>query len=267
MLYPLWYVLIGSFNEGLDYLSGGVYFIPRKFVIDNYLLICSDIALWRAYLVTILRTIVGTFVAIMFTSFVSYGMSRKELPLKNFFYWANIFTMFFSGGLVPFFLIIKYLGLYNNYLLYVIPCAYSVYNMIVISNFFRNISEEIHESAVIDGANEFLIYLKIYMPLSKPVIATVTLWVALGHWNSYFDTMVFTNKKEMWTLQFYLLKMINSASVPSGGITIPSEIYERITPQSVTYAAIIISVLPVIFVYPFLSKYFDKGIMMGSLKG
>jgi putative aldouronate transport system permease protein len=266
MLYPLWYVLIGSFNMGLDYLSGGVYLFPRKFVLDNYRVIFSDNRLWSAYLITISRTVLGTLAAVFFTAFVSYGMSRKELPFKRFFYWVNIFTMFFSGGLVPYFLIIKMLGLYNNYLLYIVPCAYSVYNMIIISNFFRSIPDELHESAIVDGANELKIFAKIAMPLSKPVIATVTLWVALGHWNSYFDTMVYTSSQSLWTLQFYLMRMINSASLPPG-VTLPPEVAQSITPTSVTYGAIIVSILPVVCIFPFLAKHFDKGIMIGSLKG
>ncbi|GHV02447.1 sugar ABC transporter permease [Clostridia bacterium] len=266
MIYPIWYVLIGAFNEGLDYTAGGVYLLPRKFSLDNFQLIFADVRLWNAYGITVSRTVLGTLTALLFTSFVSYGMSRPELPFKRFFFWANIFTMFFGGGLVPFFLIIKTLGLYDNYLLYIIPCAYSVYHMIIISNCFRSLPNDLHESAMVDGASEFRVYMSIYMPLSKPTIATVALWVAIGHWNSYFDTMVYTSNKSLWTLQFYMLKLINSASIPSG-VTLPAEVFDRLTPQSVTYAAIIVSIIPVLLLFPFLSKYFEKGIMIGSLKG
>ena len=266
-IYPMWYVLVGSFNEGMDYLAGGVYFLPRKFVFDNFALIFNDAMLWNAYFITISRTILGTAIAIGFTSLVAYAMSRKELPFKSCFYWINIFTMFFGGGLVPFFLIIKTLGLYNSYFLYLIPCAYSVYHMIIISNYMRSIPEDLHEASVIDGAGEVRIFFSIMFPLSTPVIATVSLWIAIGHWNSYFDTMVYTNSESLWTLQFYLMKLINSSSVNTDGITLPPNVLENITAESVTYAAIIVSVLPVLFVFPFISKYFDKGIMIGSFKG
>lgn len=266
-LYPLWYVLIGSFNEGMDYLSGGVCLFPRKFTLDNYRLVFGDAKLWSAFFVTVSRTVLGTTISVLFTAIVAYAMSRRETPFRGFFYWANIFTMFFGGGLVPFFLVIKTLGLYDTYWLYLIPCAYSVYHMIVISSYFRSIPEELHEAAVMDGANEFYIFSRIMLPLAKPVIATVSLWVAMGHWNSYFDTMVYTRNEKLWTLQYYLMRLINTSSVNADGITLPQSVLESITAESVTYAAIIVSVLPILFVFPFVSKCFDKGIMIGSLKG
>lgn len=266
-LYPLWYVLIGSFNEGMDYISGGVYLLPRKFTLDNYRLVFGDVKLWRAFFITVSRTVLGTTISVLFTSAVAYAMSRRETPFRRFFYWANIFTMFFGGGLVPFFLVIKMLGLYDTYWLYLIPCAYSVYHMIVISSYFRSIPEELHEAAVMDGASEFYIFSRIMMRLATPVIATVSLWVAMGHWNSYFDTMVYTRDEKLWTLQYYLMRLINTSSVNADGITLPPSVLENITAESVTYAAIIVSVLPILFVFPFVSKCFDKGIMLGSLKG
>ncbi len=266
-LYPLYYVLIGSFNEGLDYLSGGVYFWPRKFVFDNYLIILTDSRLWNSYLITFARTILGTGTAILFTSIVAYAMSRRELRYRKVFYGLNIFTMFFGGGLIPFFLVINLLGLFNNFLIYIIPCMYSVYNMIIMQSFFKSIPDGLHEAAVVDGADEFCIFWKIYMPLSKPVLATVSLWIAVGHWNSFFDSMVFTSNDKLNTLQHFLYKIINQANISTDGIQLPVEILERISPQTVTYAAILVSTLPVLCIYPLLQKYFEKGLTIGSLKG
>lgn len=265
-LYPLYYVLVGSFNEGLDYLAGGVYFWPRKFVLDNYQIILTDVRLWNAYLVTILRTIVGTITALVFTSMVAYAMSRRELKCRRMFYWVNIFTMFFSGGLIPLFLIINLLGLFNSFLVYIIPCLYSVYNMIILQSFFKSIHNGLHEAAVVDGAGEFRIFWQIYMPLSKPVLATVSLWIAVGHWNSFFDSMVFTSSDRLNTLQLFLYKIINQANISTNGIQLPTEVLERISPQTVTYAAILVSTLPVLCIYPFLQKYFETGLSIGSLK-
>ncbi len=267
MIYPVYYVIIGSFNQGLDYLSGGIYLYPRKFTIDNYIVIFSDNRLWWAYFITISRTILGTFVAVTFTSIVAYAMSRRELLFKRFFYFANIFTMFFGGGLIPFFLVIKTLGLYNTYALYIIPCAYSVYHMIILANFFKALPEELREAAVLDGIGEFGMLFKIVIPLSKPVIATVSLWVMLGHWNSYFDAMVYTNSQKLETLQYYLMKLINSQNISLGAITLPPSITENLTAEVVTFATIVISILPIALVFPFMSKYFEKGIMIGSVKG
>lgn len=267
MIYPIWYVIIGAFNEGIDYLAGGIYLFPRKFTTTNFVVVFSNNKLWASYLVTISRTILGTTVAIVFTTIVSYAMSRKELPFKKLFYVLNIFTMFFSGGLIPFFFVIKMLGLYNNYLLYIIPCMYSVYHMIVISSYFRSLPEELREASLIDGAGEFKILFRIVIPLSTPVIATVGLWIAIGHWNSYFDAMVYMSSDKFDTLQYYLMKLINSHNINLGGVTLPESVIDKLTPEVITFASIIVSILPMMCVFPFIAKYFEKGIMVGSVKG
>lgn len=263
-IYPIFYVLAGSFNQGADYSRGGIYFLPRLFTFENYKVVLENANLWRGYAVTILRTVIGTITALIYTSMVAYAMSRPNLRFKNTFYWINILTMFFGGGLIPYFLIIRSVGLYNNFLVYIIPSIYSVYNMIIISTFFRSISNELHEAALMDGASEFRIYWQIFLPLSKPVLATVALWVAIGHWNSYFDTMIFTNSPSLQTLQYFLLKAIQTSTLTEG---MPAEMMERITPKTLSLAAIIISMIPVLFFFPFVRKNFQSGIMIGSLKG
>jgi len=263
-IFPIIYVIAGSFNQGADYSKGGVYFFPRLFTFENYSIVLKDPHLWHSYLVTFGRTILGTVSALIFTSVVAYAMSRDNLRGKNVFYWLNIFTMFFGGGLVPFFLIIQSIGLYDNFLVYIIPSLYSVYNMIVISSFFRSISNELHEAAKVDGASEFRIWWQIYIPLSKPILATVALWLAVGHWNSYFDTMIYTSSDNLQTLQYYLLKAIQTSSMIEG---MPSSMVERVSPLTISLAAIIISIIPVLFFFPFVRKNFQSGIMVGSLKG
>lgn len=267
MIFPIWYVIICSFNEGSDYIAGGIYLLPRKFTLYNYYVVFSNEKLWHAYFITISRTVLGTAIALGFTSIVAYAMSRKELPFKKTIYGINIFTMFFSGGLIPFFLIIKMLGFYDTYWLYLIPCMYSVYNMIILSNYFRSLPEELREAAMLDGAGEWRILCTIVLPLSKPVLATVGLWVAIGHWNSYFDAMVYTRSENLETLQYFLMKLINSNNIDLGGVTLPEKVLESMTPEVITFASIVVSILPIMFVFPFLSKYFEKGIMIGSVKG
>lgn len=156
------------------------------------------------------------------------------------------------------------MGLYDTFWVYIIPALYSVYNMIVIQSGFRSISADIHDAAMIDGAGEFRIYLQIYMPLSKPVLATIILWNAVGHWNSYFDTMIYTNSDELQTLQYYLLKAIQTSSMTEG---MPPEMMERLSPQTLSLAAIILSIIPVFCFFPLVRKNFASGIMVGSLKG
>ena len=264
-LYPFIYVLAGSFNDGMDYAGGGVWLFPRKITLANYTVVMEDVAFWKAFLNTVIITLVGTFSALVITSAVAYAMSRRELKFHKFFQWFNLFAMFFSGGLIPYFLIINLLGLYDNFLVYIIPSVYSVYNMIVIQSFFKSIPEELRESAVIDGAGELRIWMTIYIPLSKPVLATVALWLATGFWNSYFSTMVYTRGGDLATLQYHLMKMIKQAKVDTGGMD-PS-LLEQTTSQTISFAAIIIATLPIICVYPSIQKHFAKGVMVGSIKG
>ncbi|MCI8459726.1 MAG: carbohydrate ABC transporter permease [Clostridia bacterium] len=263
-VYPIIYVLAGSFNQGADYTIGGVYFLPRLFTFENFKVVLENTAMWRSYLITIGRTVIGVVTALLFTATVAYAMSRPNLKCKKAFYWVNIFTMFFSGGLVPSFLIINALGLFDSFLVYIIPGLYSVYNMIVIQSGFKSISNEIHDSAMIDGAGEFRIFWQIYMPLNKPVLATVVLWLAVGHWNSYFDTMIYTKSDNLQSLQYFLLKAIQTSTMTEG---MPPELMERISPKTISYAAIIISIIPVLMFFPLIRKNFASGIMIGSLKG
>jgi putative aldouronate transport system permease protein len=251
----------------MDYIAGGIYFFPRAWTIYNYVVVFSNIKLWNAYLITISRTILGTALALIFTSIVAYAMSRKELPFKKAIYVINIFTMFFSGGLIPFFLIMKTLGFYNTYWLYLIPCMYSVYHMIVLSSYFSALPEELREAAILDGAGEWRILFTIVVPLSTPVLATVGMWVAIGHWNSFFDSMVYTQSESLMTLQHYLLRVINATNIDAGGVTLPESVAQNMTTEVITFASIVVSILPMMGIFPFLAKYFEKGIMVGSVKG
>lgn len=265
MIYPILYVIGGSFSDGQDYMGGGVWLFPRIWTTANYQVIVSDAMLWIAYRNTALRTLFGSLLSLTFTSAVAYAMSRKELKFRGFFQIANLITMFFGGGIIPYFALINFIGLYDSFWVYIVPALYSVYNMIIISSGYRGLSEEMHDSAVIDGAGEIRIWAQIYLPLSKAVHATVLLWLIVGNWNSYYSTMLYTHGGEhVIMLQYYLMGVINKASyTPDVG----GEILEQVTSRTVSYAAIVIAMLPVLFVYPFLSKYFTKGVLVGSLKG
>jgi putative aldouronate transport system permease protein len=199
---------------------------------------------------------------------VAYGMSRPHLRFRNVYWWIGLFTLFFNGGLIPIFLVLRTLGFINRFSVYVIPLIYSVFNMIILHNFFRTVPDEIHESATIDGAGEFRIWLQLYLPLSKPALATVALWTAVFHWNSFFDSMVFTTRPDLATLQLYLMKLIKeSASITDTEGRIPSVVRQQFTAETIRLAAIVVSIVPIMLVYPFLQKYFVKGVMIGSLKG
>ena len=268
-IYPFWYVLAGSFSDGADYMRGGVYLLPRKFSLQNYIVTLADSRLYIGFRVTILRTVICTVTHVLFTSMVAYAMSRKDLPCRSLIYWINMFTMFFGGGLIPFYILLKQLRLINTFWVYLIPGLYSVYNMIIFSNYFHSIPEEMHESATMDGASEFRMLYQLYLPLSTPVLATVALWVGVGHWNAFFDSMVYTTDRNLQTLQLYLYKMIKTSefvsSADMGGL--PSSIQQNVTATTVRYATIIVSTIPILCIYPFLQRFLTKGIMLGSLKG
>jgi putative aldouronate transport system permease protein len=268
-LYPFVFVIAGAFNEGNDYMRGGVYLFPRKWSLDNFTMVFNDKRLLIGFKNTVGRTTIGTITGTLFTSFVAYGMSRKDLPCRNLFYWFSIFTMFFGGGLVPFYLILKSLNLINSFWVYILPQLYSVFNMIIFVNFYKEIPEEIHEAGLIDGAKELQIYQKLYLPLSIPVITTVAMWVGVGHWNSFFDSMVFTSDANLQTLQLFLVKLIKEAAMAQGeaATKVPSQVLRTVSITTIRYAAIVISTLPVILVYPFIQKHLAKGVIVGSIKG
>lgn len=260
-IYPFYYVVIGAFSNGQTYMSGGVFFAVRGFTLDNFKAIIGDSTLWTAFRNSALRTAAGVASGLLFTSLVAYAMGSPHLRCKALYQNLYIFTMFFSGGTIPFYLLIRVLGLYNSFWVYIVPALFSVYNMIVISNFFRGIPDGLREAAEIEGAGEITIWWTIYMPLSKAVLATVGLWLAVNHWNSYMGTMLYTDADSSTiTLQYYLKQIINSAASISGD-------YETVTTKTVAYAAIVIATIPILCVYPAVQKHFTKGVLVGSLKG
>ena len=220
------------------------------------------------FLITVARTVLGVVTSLLFTAGVAYAMHSRELPAKNFFHWFNLFTLFFGGGTIPFFLLIVSLGLYDNFLVYIVPGLYSVYNMIVISSFYKGIPYELREAAHIDGASEFTVFFMIYLPLAKPVLATVGLWIAVGHWNSYYDTMLYTSSKELHTLQYYLMRIVTLSSLPSSSGNLPPEVLQDTISTTISYAAIVIASIPVLCLYPVVQKLcFSQGVTAGSVKG
>ena len=271
MLYPLWYCIVGSFNEGSDYLRGGVFLWPRKWTFANYKAVFLDRSILDAFGVTIAKCLIGTITSVLCTSMVSYAITRPRLKLKKFYIPFIMLTMFFSGGLIPYFILITDLGLYDSFWVYIIPTMFSAYNMIIIQSFMRELPGELLESAKIDGASEYRIFFQMILPLSKPVLATISLFMIVNHWNSYFDSMMYTSSQKLQTIQLFLKKVITDPSVARGlgsaaAVTIPEQA-STLTPQVVKLATMVITALPIICVYPFLQRYFVKGVTMGAVKG
>ena len=271
MIYPLWYCVAGSLNEGMDYLRGGVFLWPRKWTLANDKAVFLDSAILNAFWVTIWKCLVGTVTSVLCTAMVAYAITRPKLRLKKLYIPFIMLTMFFSGGLIPYFILIVDLGLYDSFWVYVIPTMFSAYNMIIIQSFMRELPSELIESAKLDGASEYRIFFQMILPLSKPVLATIALFTVVTHWNSYFDSMMYTSSQELQTIQLFLKKVITDPSVSRGlgsaaTIAIPDQA-ATLTPQVVKLATMVVTALPVVCIYPFLQRYFVKGVTVGAVKG
>ncbi|MEI6809182.1 MAG: carbohydrate ABC transporter permease [bacterium] len=215
---------------------------------------------------TLFRTIVGTILSLLATAMAAYPLSRRNMPFRKRAIFLIMFTMLFSGGLVPSYLLIKSLGLINSIWVYVIPGLISAFNILIMKNFFQSIPESLYESAVMDGANDFSILFRIYLPLSKPVLATIGLWTAVAHWNSWFDGLLYITDNDKQVLQVTLRRIVieNSTEMVEKGILNPN--FMNFTPETIKAATVIVAILPILLIYPFAQKYFVKGTMLGSVK-
>lgn len=265
-VYPFYYVLIMSFNQGIDASLGGIYWFPRKFTLENYREFFTD-SKWISGLgMSVLTTVIGTFAGVLFTTLVSYGLSFKDLAYRKLYMTLIIISMYFSGGIIPYYILLKELRLLNTFWVYVIPGALNTFFLLVGLSFFSEIPPSLRESAKIDGASELTIFRKIILPLSKPFIATLVLFVGVGHWNDWFTSAFFVRDENLRTLSYLMMEIINRnmASLTSAsGVAVQTTAK---TSLSIQMSSMIIAVLPIVCVYPFLQKYFVKGIMIGSVK-
>lgn len=267
-LYPVWYTIIISFNDSSDALRGGIYLLPRKFSLESYKTVFQDKTILKAFAVTVLRTVLGTSTSVFFTAMVGYAFSKKHIMGHNFYMVFGTITMFFGGGLIPFFILIKNLGLYDNFLVYIIPSLFNFYNMIIFMSYFREMSPALEESAKLDGANDFKIFVRIILPLSTPVLATIALFNGVGHWNDYFTGVMYINNASLQPIQTYLYRIVASASASKAVVAMPAGMTaQQVSSNSVRLATMVVTTFPIMCVYPFLQKYFVKGFMVGSVKG
>ncbi len=273
MLYPFWYCIILSLNDPIDYYVGPLYLWPRKFSVENYQFVLQSGNFPVAITNSVLRTILATLLHCIVTGAAAYGLSKRRIMFRGFYTKFFVFTMYFGGGLIPGYLLIRGLGLLDNFLVYVIPAAFSFYNCILFMAFYDSIPPSLEESARIDGAGMGTIFFKIVFPVSKPIFATVALYSIVGQWNSWMDTMLYTRSESLSTLQSLLMNMIKVAEnlkellKTMGGVgTAMGELAKSVSPTTVRVAAMVITVFPIVVVYPFFQKYFVKGIMLGAVK-
>lgn len=273
MLYPFIYVLAISLNDANDSQLGGIWLYPRVLSFESYKIIFSDPSLLQALGISVARTVIGTVLTVIGCSMFAYVFTRNEFvlykPLKGFFF----FCMFFGGGgLIPTYMLYLDLGLYNSFWVYVIPTIINLWYVTLFRTYFRSIPGELLEAARIDGAGEFQVYTRVLLPVSKPIIATITLFSAVAQWNSYRDTLYYTTNKNLRSLQYIVMEIIKKAE--GSHMIDRKEMMEMFhgdastaDPVSLRMAITICTVLPIIMVYPFLQKHFMKGMMVGSMKG
>ncbi|HET6486350.1 MAG TPA: carbohydrate ABC transporter permease, partial [Spirochaetia bacterium] len=240
---------------------------PRVFTLRNYEVVFENPLLLRSFFITVARTVVGSLTHVLFTAVVAYGLAKKDLMFRRGYMIFGIITLYFGGGLIPFYFVLKYLGLINRFAVFIVPGLYSVFDALLFIAYFRGIPDSLGESARIDGANEVFILARIILPISMPIVATIALFAGVGHWNAWFDSAFFTTNENLRTLQLVLWQVINQAAnqeflkqrmiVKQADFTI----------EAVRYATMMVAVGPIIFVYPFLQRYFIKGMLVGAIKG
>jgi len=267
-IYPFWHVLMYSISDSQAAMSGGLFFYPRNFSLLAYKMLFRTKMIFTAYKNTVLKTLVGTSISVVLTALTAYPLSLEKFKGRNFISMMIFLTMLFSGGIIPTFLVVKSLGLLDTFWAYVIPNAMSAYNMFILRNYFQSIPRSLEESALIDGANPFVTLTKIIIPVSLPSIAAITMFYGVSNWNSYMDGVLYVNDSKLQLLQVYLLKLINSTGA-KGALGEASDIGEasKITEETMKMVTISVSIIPVLIVYPFLQKYYVKGVMVGSVKG
>jgi putative aldouronate transport system permease protein len=270
-LYPILNTLAVSFNDATDTIRGGIYLWPRIWTFHNYETIWATQKLGNAFVVSVARTVIGAGLDVALTAMVAYTLTRKDFVLGKFVTLLYVLTMYVNAGLIPGYMVNKTFGLVNNFLVYIIPGLVSAFNLIVVRTYMKTIPDSLHESAEIDGAGEFTIFLKIILPLSMPVLATVTLFSAVGQWNQWFDTMIYcSGSPKLHTLQYKLMAALQSSMNQSGTSTAnvvnTEAAANQVTPVSIRAATTIVAAVPILIVYPFLQKYFVTGMTVGSVK-
>lgn len=274
MVYPYLNVLAYALNEGLDSQRGGLTIFPRELTLDNFKLLLNNKDTLNALFISVSRVILGTLFAVFVQYTCAYAFMTKGLKGKKLILIFLMIPMYFNGGIIPVYLLYSKMRLLNNFLVYILPVSFSLYNMVIIRSYLYSIPESLAESARLDGANEFVILTKIYVPLSIPILSVMALWMAVHHWNDWTTTLYFVTNRKLYTLQYILMQILRESeriarlvqeSIMSGMTTGVSN-QPKMTPQAVKSAQIILTTIPIVLVYPFLQKYFVKGVTLGAVK-
>lgn len=267
IVYPLWFIVIASFSDPADVANGNVWFWPEEWKLDGYIELLKQEMIWRSYLNTIIYTVVGTLIALAVNIPAGYALSRRDLFGRKWISFFYIVPMFVGGGLVPTYLVIKNFGLLDTFWVMVLPFAVSCFNIIIARTFFRtSLPETLWEAAQIDGCGTIRFFFTMVLPLSKAVLAVIGLWTAVDIWNSWFNAMIYLSNENLQPLQLVLRRILiaNESLLGVASGSLASEL--RSLSEMMKYAAIVVSTLPIMCLYPFLQKYFNQGVMIGSIK-
>lgn len=265
-LYPFLYTVSISLSTATEASRAGLHLFPREISLLSYRMVLTNPNILTGYTNTLIRTILGTSLTLIMTCIAAYPLSRREMPYRSMITFVIVFTMLFNGGIVPGYLLIKKLGLINTIWVLVIPGMISAFNVIIVKNFFESLPESLVESARIDGAGEWRILFSIYIPLSKPVLATVALWTSVAHWNAWFDALLYITDDSKQVLQTFLQRIVIESSTQMMELGVTDTSVLAFTSETIKAATIVVTILPIICVYPFVQKYFVKGIMLGGVK-
>ena len=267
IVYPLWFIIIASFSNPADVANGNVWFWPKEWKLDGYMELLKQDIIWRGYLNTILYTLVGTLIALVVNIPAGYALSRKDLFGRKWLSLFIIIPMFIGGGLVPTYLVVKAFGLLDTFWVMVVPFSVSSFNIIIARTFFKeSIPETLWEAAQIDGCGTIRYFFTMVLPLSKAILAVIGLWTAVGIWNSWFNALIYLTNEDLQPLQLILRRILisNQSLLGTASGELASEL--RRLSEMMKYAAIVVSTVPIMCLYPFLQKYFNQGVMVGSIK-
>lgn len=268
--YPLYFIIIASFSDSTLVSTGKVMFIPKNVSFFGYQEIFKDMRIWTGYRNTLFYTVFGTLVNMLITLPAAYVLSRKEFRARRIIMFIFVITMFFNGGLIPTYLLMKGLGLTNTIWVFILPFSVNVFYLIIARTFFENsLPQELHEAAVMDGCSHFTFFFKVALPLSKALVSVIGLYYLVGHWNDFFTALIYIRDTKLQPLQIVLRDILLSNQVFSSGAGTGGDAggYAQRYADQIKYGVIIVSTLPILLIYPFMQKYFEKGVMIGSIKG
>ena len=271
-IYPFYYLIINTISANDISANGQIMFLPKGIHFQNYIDVFKIPDLASAALVSLGRTVLGTIGAVLGAAYLGFMFTQQKMWARKFWYRFTIITMYFNAGLIPWYITMRNLHLTNNFLAYILPAIVQPFNIILVKTYMESISPALQEAAEIDGASVMKVFMKIMLPLAKPIMATIAIFAAVGQWNSFQDTLILMTKPALYTLQFLLYQYINQASslaamIKNGTVISTSSLATMQTPTSISMTVSVVVILPILLVYPFFQKYFVKGIMIGSVKG